>query len=422
MLKQYARLAKKNDDTLKYIHIIEVSSKPYDLMGDTVRMTSALQTAQKLYEEAGYHQEAVRTLSPIIYLNISRGNLDEARRLIDYYESESGLFDEDGEIAVGFETYYYFKGLYYLHTAHPDLAEQYMRRLLNSHRDNLNACRGLLQVYRQYRQLDSVSKYSLLFERANDSVASIKRTEAMHRMTSMYNYQRYQLTAERALRSTTISRIIVAFVLFMACVSLLIGYYSYWQYKKKKLAEISHLSSEYQKSLIDYNRVSKELELLKLNESSFIDSKKQEIEELKAIVIEQESRWQNISQGEKDMVLQNSDLVKLFHKKAGGGRDNTMPTTNQWAQLQDMFEHFMQMAYDVVGGMSTPLSPLELKACILILLKFANSEISVLLGVTPQRVSNMKSRINQKLFHYTSASSLEKNLKKALLERGLKMM
>ena len=47
------------------------------------------------------------TLGPIITTLLQRGELEKARRYISIYESESGLFDINGNIQKGREIYYY---------------------------------------------------------------------------------------------------------------------------------------------------------------------------------------------------------------------------------------------------------------------------------------------------------------------------
>ncbi len=129
-LSVYRQLAIEIKDTLKYIIVTRVTARPYDLLGDTTKMLQALYEARRLYELTGLHTEAVRTLAPIIYVAINRGNLSFAQELIQQYESESELFDAGGNIAHGYETYYYFKGLYLLRRDSISAAEAYMRKLL----------------------------------------------------------------------------------------------------------------------------------------------------------------------------------------------------------------------------------------------------------------------------------------------------
>ena len=73
----------------------------------------------------------------------------------------------------------------------------------------------------------------------------------------------------------------------------------------------------------------------------------------------------------------------------------------------------MPIAHAVIAK-DDKLSYLEMKTCVLTLLKFKNSDIAVLLEEKPQRITNMKSRINKKLFGVESASTLQDNLRRAI--------
>ncbi|MBE6262016.1 MAG: hypothetical protein E7107_14595 [Prevotella sp.] len=77
----------------------------------------------------------------------------------------------------------------------------------------------------------------------------------------------------------------------------------------------------------------------------------------------------------------------------------------------------MPVAHAIIGK-DGKLSYLEMKTCVLTLLKFKNSDIAVLLEEKPQRITNMKSRINKKLFGMESASTLLDNLKR-VIDTGL---
>ena len=63
-----------------------------------------------------------------------------------------------------------------------------------------------------------------------------------------------------------------------------------------------------------------------------------------------------------------------------------------------------------IGGEQL-LSSQELKACILLLLDFSNSEIISLLNVSSQGMTNIKTRINEKLFDESNAVNLTQKLK-----------
>ena len=415
----YGRYALLVRDTIKYIHNLETTSKAYDLLGDTTRMLAVLDSARNLYEKAGCHQEAIRTISPSIYVNLSRGKIKEAKERMELYESESGLFDSIGDIEAGCEAYYYFKGLYYVNIGYIDSADYYMRKLLHIGNHNVNAYRGLLEVYRQRKQYDSVALYSVLLEASLDSFANARRTEVVRRTSELYKYQRFQLAAEKAFRTAGMLRMIVVFVIVLFVLGISISFYLYRQYKYRKLAEITQLSNEYFRTTVDYQKVSNELELLGRNLDAYKSKKEREVKKLKDMLISYEERWQKVSIDQKESAFRNSYIVKLLQEKSKGGLKNTLPTANQWNHFLEQFAQNMPAAYAAIGGRKTELSSLEFKTCALVMLGFQNGPISVLLDVTPQRISNIKKRINHKLFNDSSASNLEDHLERAVFENSI---
>ena len=109
----------------------------------------------------------------------------------------------------------------------------------------------------------------------------------------------------------------------------------------------------------------------------------------------------------------NSDIVCAFRDMSIGKRGGRIPTNTEWKHLFRFFRQSMPAAHAVVGK-DDKLSSMEMKTCVLTLLQFKNSEIAVLLDEKPQRVTNMKSRINKKLFGVEAASTLQDNLKRAI--------
>ena len=242
-MDEYGKYALHANDTVKYIRNIVMKASAYDLMGDTVQMLHSLENARRLFESLGMTDEAVRTLAVPIYVNIERGQLEDARRQMLVYENLSGLFDENKEIEKGRENYYYFKGRYYYMQSRLDSAEFYMRKLLSSDY-KLNAYRGLMEVFRRNRQVDSVAKYSLLFERANDSIAILRRTEIIHGMTALYNYECVQLKAEQEISASLRRQRFYGELLLILIIFVFALVYWFIRMKRKKTAEVDLLESE----------------------------------------------------------------------------------------------------------------------------------------------------------------------------------
>ena len=109
----------------------------------------------------------------------------------------------------------------------------------------------------------------------------------------------------------------------------------------------------------------------------------------------------------------NSDLVCAFCDMAIGKLGSRIPTNSEWKHLFRLFKQSMPVAHTIISK-DDKLSYLEMKTCVLTLLKFKNSDIAVLLEEKPQRITNMKSRINKKLFGVESASTLQDNLRRVI--------
>ena len=411
-MKKYEKYALGQKDTFNYIRGVELECKVYDLLGDTIKWTERLETAARLYREIGLDNYAVRTLSSIICVNVERGDLELAAQQMRLYENNSGLFDEDGNIQAGLEIYYYFKGSYYLQKGAADSAEYYMRKLLGY--DDVNACRGLIKLYRKKQVIDSVAKYSMLFEAANDSVTNARRTGIIHQMSSLYKYHQFQVKADKAERRERRTRLFAIAFVVIAFTVISGGFYIHRRFRAKKLSEINKLSLKYSRALSDYHRINEDLDLLRTNSHALLEKKKQETDVLKAKIREYQERWQTISQSDKEGALKNSDLVRQFHDKARGSRKTTLPTVDMWMSLSKQFAQNMPFIHAIMTNAVDKLSVLESRAYMLLELDFSNSEICILLDVSPQRLSNIKTRINQKLFNDNSASTLKSNVNNAL--------
>ncbi len=78
-----------------------------------------------------------------------------------------------------------------------------------------------------------------------------------------------------------------------------------------------------------------------------------------------------------------------------------------------------RLVEDVLPGffskISSPeykLTEHEVRVCVLIRLNFIPSEIAVLFNISQQRVTNIRSRINKKLFNAGGATQLDRSLKR----------
>lgn len=410
--QKYGKYALLIGDTLLYIRNLELLIKPYYLMNDTMSMLKVIQQAHELYTAHGYINEAVAVFGFVIDYNITKGRLDEASDLMKVYEEGSGLFDDEGKIALGRELYYYVKGSYYLKRHDLSLAEHWFRKLPPS--EQKDAYKGLLSVFRLQNKLDSVAKYTYLYENALDSLHDKMQTDAIHQMSSLYNYQQFKNKAEKkdeearqAKRRLWIISAIVVLLLILVSLYVL-------DYRKRKKEEMLRLYSDYLTVLSKYNQSADDYRQMKEDAVQFEKDKQQEMESLRLQLITYQNQLKSMDTSEKLSAFSQSDVVQAFHRKAERTRNIQEPDCMEWKNLYTMMTAEVPFVSTLIGG-ERVLSTKELHVCLLLILGFTNIEIYKLVNLTPQRFSNLKRIINKKLFDDDSAATIETNIKKSLL-------
>ena len=395
-------------DTFNYLKGIEMTVKAYGILNDTMRAFKLIQESQELYIKHGYPYMAIReNIIPIHYC-VEKGELDKAQAMMQEYERESRLFDDQGNIAKGREAYYYIKGRYFIKTSQLDSAEHYVRKLL-IRGNEADAFRGLLTIYQQKKNTDSIVKYAHLYEDAVDTLNNRKRTEVIGQMSSMYNYQRFQQIADKEARKAERARH-NSFIILLCSLFLIITLsYIFVRLRKKKNQRIMRLSQDYRQSILDYNKVSAELERIKQKDTTLLNDKQSEVESLREKVLLFQKKLQTVNSSQQLIDFKDSNIVAMFKSKSTGSLKVTLPTDADWNRLVKQFSRSVPSAYTALGR-DVLLSPTELRLCILLLLGFKIGDAAILLNTSAQSITNIRYKANQKLFNESTAATLERNL------------
>ncbi len=407
-LERSGHFALLNKDTLNYIRSKELRLKAFDLLGDTSSVIRTCEEARTMYMEKNYYSMAVNSSGMLASIFIHRGELDKARALMQMFEDKSGLFDTNGNIGEDRQIYYNIKGTYYLKVGRLDSAEYYLRKLLPFNY-RVAAYRGLLSVYQQKGQVDSAAKFILLYEEALDEQNNRNRTEAVHQMASMYNYQRYQKQADTEKMKNAWLMAFLFVLSFLFIIAVFVVFSIYLKNKRRKQSELQQLHRDYARLLAAYNKSHDELELLKSDTLQLKEKKEAELRQLreKIIAYKEKIHVRDISEDEQ-MILSN-ELVKLFHFKATGKQGISLPTRKEWKDLIRLFMKDMPVE-KVVFCKNGMLTEMEIQTYVLLLLGFSDSESAALQGKSAQSVNNAKSRINRRLFNDSSSATLLKNI------------
>ena len=406
---KYAWLAK---DTVSAIIFTGNLSNPYHMLNNLDSSLFYSQQAASLFRSVGRKEMAARTLGLDIEIYLRQKHYTLAKQAMEEYERNSLFFDQQGNIAKGRESYYNYKGIYYEGIGKFDSATYYYRKLLLGNA-NLNereaAYKGLLSIYQKLNNGDSIAKYSELYCQTNDSASFTHSADEITRMQAMYNYTRHQEIARKAEQKAERARTGIVAILAVGVVILAIGAFFYQQYRNKKKAEIQQLNYDYGRALLEYNKLSAELERMKQQDGSLMLDKQQEVEELKARLQAYQAALQTNGPSQQLSVFQESSIMQTFRTKSRVSPQTPLPTETEWKRLVSQFSRALPYAYAALGR-DVILSTNELRVCILLLSGFKIADVAVLLDTSPQSITNLKARANNKLFGESSASTLERNL------------
>ena len=383
--------------------------RPYCLLDSLDKVLSIIDEEYQSLKRLGKYQEAADALSAAIHIFTDRGQLSEAERCMTIFERESGAFDSIGNISKGREYYYYTKGKYELARKNIDSAEKYFRKAIK-YGYLSEGCKGLLHVYRERGNQDSIVHFSVMYEAAQDTLHDRMRTDAIHQMASLYNYTRSEKEAEMAREQAQRNRTFFMWAVFGAAIIIGGLVLVFKNVSRKKKQRIAKLERDLNLALDSRNEIQEELFQLKAQDyEAVIAAKEVRLAELSA-TIEQLQAEKGVSAPKTDNLEQFlcSDIASLFIQKATS-KEKGIPREKEWKQLVSQFQKDNPATYDRFCSQKG-LSNLEQRICILLLLGLSESAISIIVDSAPSTVSNAKKRANDKLYGKKEAASLKYNL------------
>ena len=418
-MRHYIDCVRRTSSEEDYIISRSQMIRPYFLLGNKDTILTILDETYQSLLSLGKERRAASALAPSIYIYTERHQLDKAKQIMDIFEQKSGLFDNEGNIVKGREGYYWEKGFYEYAVKNLDSAEYYFRKAIK-YGHLSDGYKGLLSIYREKHNLDSVVRFSQLYEAAQDSLHNQMRTDAVHQASELYNYNKSQKELEKERENAREARTSAAFIILFALILIggTIGYYL-WSQKKRK-AKIDKYKSDLNKAITTRNELRAELKQLKDKDyEGIIALKERKVAELTDTI----GRLQAGNEAYKDNPIQNetdnlekfldSATVKVFINKATNKEENIKPTDRQWKMLFSQFSKDVPVMFRSFSQ-GKPLSQLEQKICILLILDIPENVISLMADTSTSTVSNLKARANEKLFGKKEALPLKNNLIHAL--------
>lgn len=412
-LNHYVENVKKTSSEKDYLLAKYELVAPYILLNE---IDSVFYVALGVYEDLiriGDNQGAARVLCPTIYYYMERGEMDKATWAKEIFEKESGWYDQNGNIASGRESYYYVKGFYELSANRLDSAEQLFRKAIR-YGYLSEGYRGLLNVYRKRHDVDSVFHFSLLYEAAQDTLHNQLRTNSIHQMSALYNYNRSQKEAEQERETSRKLKMRSTFIGVISFLVVALLLWLYLRYKNKKKQEILKLSKKLESAISTRSEISAELQMLKSkNYEGVIAAKEAKEAELTEIIKRLQLENDQTERTDATETFVNSPIAQLFIKKSNLKTEKPNPSDGEWSLLIRQFSKSFPDLYKSFSE-GTPLSQLQQQVCVLIILGMSDSSIRIMLGNSKSVLSDAKSDANERLFGQKGARTLKSNLFDAL--------
>lgn len=399
----------KANDTIAALIFEEHMSDAFGLSREYDSVLYILDKVKREYEALGLNQMASRSVLNTIGILLDRDSLLEAKKRIDLYVNKSGYFDENGDIKTGLEHFYNNLGLYYEKTEQIDSAYFYYNKsLMNkiSIPSKSIAYRGLLRIAMLKGNIEQVYEYAQRYSASKDTEVFLHSQEEITQAQALYNYNtaQRQLEQEKEESLKYKNGFIYATIIFIFVLVILSFFVI--NIRTKNRAEIQSHNRAYSELLSKYSSAIRDFNQLKEDSSLFEKNKAEEISQLRESLsvftkgIVDETKWN------ADANLNECEIIKQLHKQATTGQKMT---TNQMLDLFKFIEDVLPEFYNRIST-TQDLTQKEKIVCILIRLQFIPSQIGILLDIKPQYLTNIRSKVNLKLFKAKGTKNLDENI------------
>ena len=430
--------ALRADDSLTYIDLMAQIGGAYRQLENMDSAYHYFDSCYQAYKASGYRKEAAAIQICKVDYHLQNRQYAQAKTGIDEYMQHSKLIDERGNpIAPPFALIYYYLGEYYQAVTQLDSAQICYYKVL-AHPTLIqnveNGASGLMKLYAQLHQPDSTAKYAHIYAATNDSANRIHSAQEIIRMERLYDYTAAQ--QQVITKSDKIAALWkVLFLTVIVCLTFLGSlvwltrmirrrtriHQQAMQAQQAKyertVAEIEETAATLQ---IDYLRILQncrqaEAELLRLREQTNVDRQQQEalvqvkekeISELRKSLTTYEAHF-NVAEWSQKSPLASHTFIAMLHQLAQEGRAVNTQDINDLTQV---IKNCLPDFYTKIEAFADCLTSQELFVLFLTRLDFSPFEITNLLGLSKQRISNIRRDLNLKLFGEKGTRSLNSHV------------
>lgn len=442
-------------DTLNALYDMTQAAGRYLMLNKNDSAEALFLRAKEMFLEHGYLKQWAVASLPLAYIYLSQPQQqDKAKEVLDLYKVESEMFTSDGSLPPSECMYFFNQGQYQETIGHLDSAEYFYRKMFYptmqyNHQDAMY--RGLLDVFKQKNDIDSIYKYTQLYCQANDSSVVAKDRDLIMQMKATYNYSRmqkealYQTRKAARVRGWLMSFIFLAIILSMSLIWLR-AYYK--RRRRQKQEELERVRLELAEAEAAYQKETHKLDIVKSTHQKVIRlihgdvwSSKEEAKQMRVKYNEIQHKMNEINALYEESIQRHNEEMeraqaKIDDLRQKAGIDESIEAAqafretpivkrilfldsksryelseNEWGTLVREFgASYPTLLSDL--HQIPALNEKGIRVGILVVLKLRESAIAHFIGLSDTAVSNYKSDINLALFKEKTSRSLFRNLER----------
>lgn len=392
----------------------------YDLMlKDSIGLVYDLRDIGRTFAVNEGHQDSIiyyynRAAEIALSLNLSQLNSMVHGELAQYYLHQQQYQNAHKSLNIAWKhidsasifMYYVNTADYYYQTNKLDSAEYYYQKILlaDTHLYQAHAYLGLANIAQKQNKATQALELYKEYMSHEDSLLQTIRTDAIHKINSLYSYQLYKKENEGLKKQNYRQKCRIYYIgtcfLFTLALSII-----FWLNHKKKEQRILLQQEKLKRIQEEQYRYSQAQ--ISLNQEKIEELSKQLYEAEK----ENDTLRQSILRGQKEQLENENTHIKATQAIEKALRINLQQTTiwrklhqsaiskmteNDWRQLQEAIDE----AYPKFRSQLSELYPLSLKemqVCLLLKIEIVPSRIAEIMYSSKQGITSIRKRLYKKL-------------------------
>lgn len=394
----YARLAK---DSARVLDAYMKLSFCYREKGQMDSLLIYSKIVRRGFKGLGMNLRASRALLSMAYAYTTTQRYQKARECLELFERESGVVKKDGTIKPDpfNQTYYAVKARYCLATGDLDSARVYYVRLSKSKQEayRLSGCEGLVRVYLQKNQVDSVRKYFEIFNELQAVETLQRATEQLQASHMHAEVKKAEEAAERAEADSARKKQTIFGLLALFLATVLASGMFYRRYRKRQERAASVMRRDMTNLLIAKEQAERNLKLLKSSNAE----QKEAVAHLQEMLCYYEhlSNEYMMSCKSADSIGGIENILGVFRQAADSGNHIDLQSS-RWDDLQAylLFSDSKFAQQLLLWRSSLKIKERDFYICVLVRLAFSAHQIQVILRSSASTVSMARMRLLKKIF------------------------